>query len=60
MGEKGENRQVAKGLFLRGRGGGADQGMVLKQGIFLDRGRSEQVIIFGGVRSAYVALLSTF
>ena len=34
--------------------------MVLKQGIFLGRRRIEQVIIFCGVRSADVALLSTF
>ena len=60
MGEKGKNRHVAIGLFLRGRGGGAGQGMVLKQGIFLDRGRIEQLIIFRGVRSASVALLSIF
>ena len=60
MGEKGKNRHVTIGLFLRGRGGGADQGMVLKQGIFLGRRRIEQVIIFCGVRSADVALLSTF
>ena len=60
MGEKGKNRHVTIGLFLRGRGGGADQGMVLKQGIFLGRRHIEQVIIFCGVRSADVALLSIF
>ena len=57
MGEKGKNRHVTIGpFFLRGRGGGTNQGMVL----FLGRRRIEQVIIFGGVRSADVALLSIF
>ena len=61
MGEKGKNRHVTIGLFfLRGRGGGANQGMVLKQGIFLGRRRIEQVIIFGRVRSPDVALLPIF